>query len=276
MKRTLAVMALAFALGPTRASAQASEVTFPGGQGVTLHALLYRPAGGGPFPAVVALHGCGGLYDRSGGLNARHADWAERLAAQGFTVLLPDSFGSRGLGSQCQIRGRDVRPGRERMADAFAAKAYLQGRPDVKPQAVSLLGWSHGGSTVLYAAAAGAQDPFGGLAFARAVAFYPGCRRPVQQGWRDAVPMEILVGAADDWTGAEDCRVLAARAQARGKPVQIQVYPGAYHDFDHPNLPVRERHGLAYTAGDDGVAHVGTDPVARADALARVPGFLAR
>jgi hypothetical protein len=39
---------------------------------------------------------------------------------------------------------------------------------------------------------------------------------------------------------------------------------------------VRERHGLAYTVGNTGLAHIGTDPAARADALARVPGFLAR
>ena len=257
-----------------RAQAQAGDVTVPGPQGVSLHGVLYRPGGPGPFPAVVALHGCGGLYDRSGALNARHADWGERLAAQGFLVLLPDSFGSRGLGSQCGTTDRGVRPGRERVADAMAAKAYLQDRADVKPAAVSLLGWSHGGSTVLAAAAAPAPDDR--PPFARAVAFYPGCRGPLERGWRDRIPVQILVGAADDWTGAEACQSLAAAAQARGEPVGITVYPGAYHDFDHPDLPVRERHGLAYTVGNTGLAHIGTDPAARADALARVPGFLAR
>ena len=261
---------------PSPAPAQSAAVTFPGPQGVELHGALYRPAGSGPFPAVVALHGCGGLYDRGGTLNARHADWGERLAAQGFLVLLPDSFGSRELGSQCSTLDRAVRPGRERVADTFAAKAYLQGRSDVKPQSVSLMGWSHGGSTVLSTAAAGALDTSGGPAFARAVAFYPGCRAQVERGWHDRVPLQILVGDADDWTGAEACQRLTAAAQAHGEPVEITVYPGAYHDFDHPNLPVRERHGLAYSANGDGIAHVGTDPAARADALQRVPAFLAR
>ena len=54
------------------------------------------------------------------------------------------------------------------------------------------------------------------------------------------------------------------------------LYPGAYHDFDHPNLPVRTHKGLAYTGDGRGVAHTGTDPAARADALLRVPAFLAR
>ena len=72
------------------------------------------------------------------------------------------------------------------------------------------------------------------------------------------------------------CQSLVSAAQFRGEPVGITVYPSAYHDFDHPNLPVRERRGLAYTTNGDGVAHVGTDPAARTDALQRVPAFLAR
>lgn len=272
--RGLASVVALWASVSGRARAQAADVTFPGPQGLELHGVAYRPSGTGPFPAVVALHGCGGLYGRSGALNARHADWGERLAAQGFLVILPDSFGSRGLGSQCSTTGREVRPGRERVADAYAAKAYLQDRSDVKPTAVSLLGWSNGGSTVLYAAGAGVPDDR--PPFARAVAFYPGCRAPAERGWRDRVPLQILVGGADDWTGAEACRSLAAAAQARGEPVAITVYPGAYHDFDHPGLPIRERRGLAHTVAGNGVAHVGTDPAARADALVRVPAFLAR
>src|SRR5258708_6393210 len=31
----------------------------------TLHAQLFKPAGDGPFPVVIALHGCGGLAARS-------------------------------------------------------------------------------------------------------------------------------------------------------------------------------------------------------------------
>ena len=258
------------------AQAQAIDVTFRGPQGVDLRGVLYRPTGARPFPAVIAMHGCGGLYDRKEALNARDADWSERLAAQGFLVLLPDSFGSRGLGSQCSTSSRQIRPGRERVADAFAAKAYLQGRPDVKPQAVSLLGWSHGGSTVLYAVAVGAPDNQGGPAFARAVAFYPGCRLPAERGWQDSMPLLILVGKADDWTGADACQAMAEAARARGEPVEITIYPNANHEFDHPNLPIRERRGLAYTVSGDGIAHVGTDTVARADALLRVPAFLAR
>ena len=244
--------------------------------GIDLKALLYRPAGAGPFPAVVALHGCGGLYNSDGALNTRHADWAERLAAQGFVVLFPDSFGSRGAGSQCATTNRIARPAAERVSDAFAAKAYLESRPDVKPDAVSLLGWSNGGSTILYVvdAAVGLRD--GKADFARAVAFYPGCRVPAERGnWRARLPVLILIGAADDWTAAAPCEALAKQAAAAGTPVSIVIYPGAYHDFDYPNLPLRSRSGLAYSADGSGIAHVGTNPAARDDALRRVSMFLA-
>jgi dienelactone hydrolase len=75
----------------------------------------------------------------------------------------------------------------------------------------------------------------------------------------------------DDWTPAPPCQALAAAA---GSDVVLQLYPGAYHDFDHPGLSLHRRSGLAYSADGDGIAHTGTDPAARADAISRVPAFL--
>jgi dienelactone hydrolase len=272
MRLAPAALALILAAPP----AMAETVTFPG-EGVTLRAVQYRPSGEGPFPAVLALHGCAGLYGARGDLSPRHADWAERLARQGFIVLLPDSFGSRGAGSQCRAEDRVARPSRERVADAYAAKAYLQARKDVKANAISLLGWSNGGSTVLYTVDPRRPPLAGAPDFAKAIAFYPGCRTPLESGrWRTRLPLLILIGAADDWTPAGPCRDLIAAAKERGTPAEIVLYPGAYHDFDHPNLPVRTHKGVAYSAKGDGVVHTGTDPAARADALRRVPAFLAR
>jgi len=258
------------------AAAAADTVSFPG-DGVTLSAVLYRPAGDGPFPAVIALHGCAGLFGKGRAVSPRHADWGERLAQEGFLVLMPDSFGPRGAGSQCRTADRVTRPSRERVADAIAAKAYLQTRADVKPAAISLLGWSNGGSAVLYAVDPRRRPQDGKPDFAKAVSFYPGCRTPAESGrWQTRLPLLILIGAADDWTPAKPCRELVDAARKSGAPAEIMLYPGAYHDFDHPNLPLRTHKGLAYTGDGRGVAHTGTDPAARADALRRVPAFLAR
>ena len=62
-----------------------------------LRAELYKPDGDGPFPTVIALHGCGGLGGHSEAVLPRYRDWAERLLKEGHAVLLPDSYGSRGI-----------------------------------------------------------------------------------------------------------------------------------------------------------------------------------
>ena len=55
-----------------------------------LHAQLYKPDGNGPFPAVIALHGCGGLGGACGGraaalsrLGGATAEGGQRGAAAG-------------------------------------------------------------------------------------------------------------------------------------------------------------------------------------------------
>jgi dienelactone hydrolase len=58
--------------------------------------------------------------------------------------------------------------------------------------------------------------------------------------------------------------------------VQIVVYPGAHHEFDRANTPIRLRTGLVNTADPSGRAHGGTNPAARNDAIKRVPEWLAK
>jgi dienelactone hydrolase len=258
-----AVILLLACLLATPAAAQ-ERVFIPGSDGARLDTLLFRPVGPGPHPAVILLHGCGGRDDRQGRMMARDADWAQRLAAAGYLVAAPDSFGSRGLGEQCTVANRTVTAWRTRREDAREVRAFLAARPDVRPAEIALMGFSNGGSTVLYAA-----DLPGFVAF---VSLYPGCRPLLaRRGWAPAAPMLLLIGAADDWTPPGPCEDLAAKHPA----ITVHVYAGAHHGFDAPNSPVRVREGLAFTGSGTGRAHAGTNPAAREDALARVPAFLA-
>jgi dienelactone hydrolase len=272
--------ALGFALAITASAAQAQgfgDTSFRSADGTTIRAVYMKPPGAGPFPAVVALHGCGGLYSTRGpGLSRRHQDWAARWVAQGYAVLMPDSFGSRGLGSICGTRERAVRPGRERVADVQGARAFLQSQPDIRANRIVLVGWSNGGSTVLHAVSRGAAARDGRPDFARAVAFYPGCRTPLERGTNSRVPVSILIGGADNWTPAGPCRALVDRMRASGNRADITVYPDAYHGFDDPASRVRERSGLAYTGDGSGRAMVGTNPAARQDAIRRLADPLGR
>jgi dienelactone hydrolase len=255
-------------------SAQAEEqVAIPQGD-TTLRAVLYRPAGPGPFPAIVALHGCSGLRDRAGPISPHLQEWGKYLASSGFAVVFPDSFGSRGLGSQCRVRERQVRMSRERVDDANAAREWLQSQSWVNPGRVSLVGWSNGATATLWTVRAGKQPT--GPDFRSAVTLYPGCRELQAMAWSARLPTLTLVGAIDDWTPPAACQQMIAEARGRTALATIVVYPSAYHGFDRPDSVIRLRTGLAYTADGSGKAHVGTNEPARLDAFKRVPAWLAR
>lgn len=232
--------------------------------GVELQATYTLPSGPVMVTSVVALHGCGGPWP------ARDGQWRDLLVTAGHPVLMPDSFGSRGLGSQCSVRGRTVSPGRERRADTVAAVEWLRARPNTPAGGVVVMGWSNGGSTVLAAAAEGVLPRGSVRGF---VALYPGCGAYAREaGWAPSAPLLIVMGEDDDWTPAAPCRELAARFPER---IKLVLYPGAYHDFDAPGRPVTVRRGLAFTANRDGVAHAGTNPAAREAALRDVPVWIA-
>jgi dienelactone hydrolase len=269
-------IALISLLIPTLPATAAEKIEFGVGE-YRLSAQLYRPAGAGPFPTVVAMHGCNGFYDAAGQPRPHFADWGEKLAAQGFAVLFPDSFGSRKLGSQCRVRARTVQPYRERVADAQAARAWLQAQDFVQKDRVSLLGWSNGATSTLWTVRPRVAVKDGQPDFRSAVALYPGCRRLSERGWSTRMPTLILVGAADDWTPARDCEQMVVGARGRSAQASIVKYRDAHHSFDRENLPLTPLRGLASTPeGSGGRAHVGGNADARADALKRVPEWLKR
>lgn len=274
MRLVAALTGLALLFSTTAQAGGYERVRLPIEDG-QLDAVLYRPAGPGPFPAVVALHGCGGLWRDDGKLSTRHTDWGERLVQAGFIVLMPDSYGSRKLGSQCGVKELTVRASRERVADAAAARHWLQMRGDVRPDMIALLGWSGGGLTVLAASRKDRRPADSRPDFVRAIAFYPSCRLQSESATFAArLPVLILMGDADEWTPPAPCDYLAKAARARGEKVELVLYPGALHDFDHPRLEVKEKTDIVYSATGTGKAMVGTNPAAREDAIKRVAAFL--
>jgi len=219
---------------------------------------LLRPTGAGPFPAIVALHGCSGLLNNQGKLASRETDWVGRFLAAGYAVLFPDSFTARGLRQICTVKNRTIFP-RDRADNVAAAAEWLAEQPYIDAKRLALIGWSHGAMTVLWAVRPDFMSA--GPQFRTAIAFYPGCREVARlPDWNPRLPLTLLIGAADDWTQPGPCRALAERTGFR-----FIEYPGAYHDFDAPDRPIRVRTGLGAVKG--GQAHVGTDPAARAAAI---------
>src|SRR5205814_10058252 len=115
------------------AAAETTNVTVEvtaGPRPATLRARLHVPAGQAPFPALVFLHGCSGL-------GRRQDAWADELTAEGYVVLVLDSFGARGLTRVCGDRQKF--PGHDRAEDAFAALRVLQRRAEVDRTRIALI-----------------------------------------------------------------------------------------------------------------------------------------
>lgn len=226
-----------------------------------------------PRAAIVMLHGCGGSYAGSRGLNSRHAMWGEYLEKLGYAALMLDSFTSRGLREICTVRNaeRTIKEA-DRVGDAYAAHAYLRARLGIESKRIGLLGWSHGGGTVLSAMS---RKPASAAPFGAAVAFYPGCRTRAARAdtFHPYAPLFVLIGEADDWTPAAPCRTLIDTVAARGEPASIVVYPGAFHDFDNPTIKARVRTEVPNGARPGEGVTVAPDPKAREDAMVRVKGF---
>jgi dienelactone hydrolase len=241
----------------------------------TIPAAEVRPAGAGPFPAVVLLHSCHGV-------SASMRNWARWFGERGYVALIVDSWRPRGIHEAC-TPGPDI-PNTERFDDAIGALRWLHTRGYVDRRRVGVIGWSNGGLFALAvvngpslarARARGVQVPEPG--FAAAVALYPGgCYSLVAE--RVVRPLLVLVGDADDWILPSECVRMVEAMRARGAEARIVRYPGALHYFDDagrrrtvlPDVENRNRPG-----GCCG-ATVGFDADAAADARHRVEVFFAR
>jgi dienelactone hydrolase len=231
-----------------------------------------RPAGAGPFPAVVMLHDCSGLGPRSSGSPKR---WGKILVDEGYVVVIPDSFSPRGhAAGVCTDHSpsrSEVRPA-VRAKDAYEALAYARSLPYVDRDRVGMMGGSHGGATTL--ATLAVPRPAGSPRFVAAIALYPSC---IPAGtFRPTAPLLILAGEKDDWTPAERCRQLAERAQAAGQPVSIKIYPGAHHAFDSA-APLRYVEARVNSNSPTGRgATTAGNPEAWADSIVQVKTFFRR
>jgi dienelactone hydrolase len=284
--------ALASVVGPALALPTPEQVEFPSlDKDVTIQALYFRPPAAPadkPVPLVIAAHGCGGMYSenpaRRDQLSERSIAWTESWLADGYAVLWPDSFNSRGRRSVCLVaRGEPTVAPELRRFDILGALAYAASQPGIDRRRVALVGWSHGGSTTL--ATVNARDPRIGKflaaagappGLAGAVAFYPGCRVSLRKGdeWSPSVPLRIHIGELDDWTPSAPCVALGDAARKRGADMTVTVYPGAYHGFDAPRGKVTVWKDVTTGANPDSGVTLGPNPAAREAARQAVRAFL--
>jgi dienelactone hydrolase len=173
----------------------------------------------GPYPAVVVLHGCSGISSHS-------AKIADRLGSWGYVALTVDSLGPRDITSGCGGRSLD------QAFDAYAALHYLSQLDFVDPARVAVLGQSMGGSAVLYAVDRELGAQYFEERFRAAIAYYPNCVPEASM----TAPTLVLIGEADEWSQAEQCREMVKHARTDGAAIALTVYPGVHHAFDVAEL----------------------------------------
>ncbi len=190
---------------------------------VVLRAELYQPVGDGPYPAVVMMHGCGGLQQPVRDAMRTHAEY---LVGHGFVALVLDSFGPRnnGDGWVCKTFDRLMAARRYRKDDALDALKYLQSLAIVDDANVFQMGQSNGGSVSIRLAQL--DEP----AFRASAAYYPWCGTFNRLGSKAVLtsPLIVLAGASDDWTPPGECQSV----QSTGAEYKVIVYRGAVHSFD--------------------------------------------
>lgn len=228
MNKLLVSVIAGFLLSGASVVGAQTKVSFPSlatGEPAGLNAYMHTPEGPGPFPAVVLAHGCDGI-------SILEPNWAKFLVARGYVVLIVDSFTTRSISSICT--GQQKLSLADRAGDALGALKYLQSLANVDKHRIGIMGFSHGGMTVLKTISETTTFPLGAAPrFAAATAMYPDC---LSSEVDTTVPLLIQSGERDDWTTAAPCQLKTALRKSEGYQVDIKVYEGALHAFDKPDV----------------------------------------
>lgn len=255
------------------ASAQPETVVVHSGS-ATLHAMIWRPQGRGPFPAILLNHGSGrtpedlrrlGRYEQNaatlGPVFARHGYVFLYLFRRGVGLSADQGTNAVDLmNSESVARGQQARNALQlqllehrEMDDAQAALNFLRALPDVDAQDVALVGHSFGGSLTLLLAE---REPN-----LRAVVIFSGAgysfdRSPELRARllaaidHMAAPV-FFIHAENDYSLSSG-EVLDARREQIGKPHRLKIYPPIGntlddgHDFLHLGVNIWERDVFAF------------------------------
>ena len=185
-------------------------------------------------PVVVIMHGMGGI-------NIWEEHWMNTLNSIGIATFMVDSNWAR---RKCKKDNNfkkaiqwcaAINRGMNRIIDGYGALELLSKHPRIDPTRIGCLGISLGARGCLYVNVKRFQKMWGtpGLDFAASVPMYPGCNVIFKED--DEItntPIRIHIGELDTYYPADSCVNYGERLRAKGKDVQVKVYPNAHHGFD--------------------------------------------
>lgn len=138
---------------------------------VTISGTLKMPKKvGGKVPAVIILHGAGGVNDY-------YFVVADMLNEMGIAAFVVDSYEPRGITSGENSLKKLFHSYSFRISDVYAALELLSTHPKIDKHRIAVLGYSHGAMVALFAASEKIRWSFiaDDLKFAASIAYYPGC-----------------------------------------------------------------------------------------------------
>ena len=215
--------------------------------GLRLKAFLWKPAGRGPFPAVLFSHGSGDTdANHTAGMAITEA--AEKLAplflAHGYAFLYLFRRG-QGLSAdqapfmQDRLRREEAVHGREardqlqfllltteQLDDVMAALSFLKTVPGIDAHRIAVAGHSFGGQLTLLAAQrdSSARAAVSFAAAANSWERSAQLRSLLLTAMAETAAPIMLIHASNDYSTAPG-RALAEKRQQLHKPVLLKIYP---------------------------------------------------
>jgi carboxymethylenebutenolidase len=228
---------LSLPLSPPVLSA-ADIVAFPSGE-ITLHGVLYKPEGTGPFPAVVYNHGSAAgmlskeAFDALGPVFASHG-WVffgpyrrgQGLSASagpyiGDQIAAAEKSGGISAGAAATVRLLE----KDHLNDQLAALAWLRERGFVQPARIAVAGNSFGGIEAVLGAERGnycaAIDSAGA---AQSWAQAPELQSLMTRAVRNANAPILFFQAANDYD-LSPSKTLSAVMKAASRTYELKIYP---------------------------------------------------
>lgn len=202
------------------------EMIYPAG-GAKVPGWFFLPEGGGPFAAVVVLHG-------SDGFQPNHAEIGQKLAAAGFASLVVAWFGASSERSHWDM---------VRSEDIFEAVSWLKKEPTVDCNRLGLIGFSRGGGLALVMGALIPETKaivnyFGLTAWKGGMEEF--CHLPLKKSEHlDFVkniscPILSFHGEKDTVVPVDNTLGLVAACQKYGVDHTVILYPDLDHSFIWP------------------------------------------
>ncbi|MCC7363095.1 MAG: dienelactone hydrolase family protein [Dehalococcoidia bacterium] len=221
----------------------AETVVYPGADGELIHAYLARPAGPGPFPAVVLAH-------HMPGWDAWYKEATRKMAYHGYVALAPDLYCRAGHGEPDDIaalvRSQGGVPDPQVVGDLAGGAAFLRALPYTSGK-VGVMGTCSGGRHAYLAACLSdafdaCADLWGGHVVMGEADLTPNRPvAPIDYTERLSCPLLGLFGELDKAPTPEQVAQHEAALTAAGKPYEFHMYPDAGHGFFYHDRPAAYR-----------------------------------